>query len=194
MKQEVKFRQMAMENNPTYEEAFGTVPLKVKIRKLDPKAVIPKYAKAGDAGLDFVAITKEVSREQTIYGTGLAVEIPPGYVGLIFQRSSVRNYTMSLSNAVGVIDSGYRGELKAIFNHITDRTEIRQETRPFWDHKDELVGIGPKDFVVQAQKHYEVGDKIMQLVILPYPQVELVEAESLSETERGEGGWGSTGR
>lgn len=168
--------------------------MQVKVKKLHKDAVVPKYAKDGDAGLDLIAITKEVTREQTVYGTGLAVEIPPGYVGLIFQRSSIRNYTMSLSNAVGVIDSGYRGELKAIFNHILDRTEIKKETRAFWDNEDRLERFGPIELTVEACKHYEVGDKIMQLVIIPYPQIELVESESLSETVRGETGWGSSGR
>ena len=78
--------------------------MRVKIKKLKPNAIIPKYAKSGDAGLDLVAVSEEWNYEQTIvtYGTGLAVEIPEGYVGLLFPRSSVYKTTLQLSNSVGV--------------------------------------------------------------------------------------------
>mgnify|MGYP000532531676 CR=1 FL=1 len=139
----------------------------VKIEKLNPEAVIPTYAKDGDAGMDLVAIKKEdVSPTQVKYYTGLAMEIPYGYVGLIFPRSSVFKSGLSLSNAVGVIDSGYRGEIMAVFN---------------------------KKFGMNLT-NYEVGDRVAQIMILPYPQVEFVESDKLSETERGSGGFGSTGK
>ena len=138
----------------------------IKIKKLNVKAAVPVYAKPGDAGLDLVAVSKEVNGEQITYGTGLAMEIPEGHVGLVFPRSSIKNYSLSLSNAVGVIDSAYRGEIKAVFNTS----------------------------IVKPLTVYEVGDKVAQLLILPYPKVNFVESESLSETVRGEGGWGSTGK
>lgn len=141
--------------------------MKVRVKKLDPRAVIPSYAKPGDAGLDLTAISVEDKGEKVIYGTGLAVEIPEGYVGLIFPRSSIHKKNLSLSNSVGVIDSGYRGEIKFIFK------------------VDALVTNTPN--------FYEVGDRIGQLMIIPYPQIELEEAEELSQTARGEGGFGSTG-
>ncbi len=139
--------------------------IRVACKKLHSDAVIPQYAKPGDAGLDLVA-TQIISQDtqQVTYGTGLAVEIPEGYVGLIFPRSSIRKYELALSNSVGVIDSGYRGEIQATFN-----------TRYY----GEIV--------------YKKGDKIAQLVIIPYPQVELYESDELSESERGSGGFGSTG-
>lgn len=140
--------------------------MKVGIKKLHPDAVIPKYAKPGDAGLDLTAV--EIINDegfQVTYKTGLAFEIPLGYVGLLFPRSSVRNYQLSLSNAVGVVDSGYRGEIQFTFN--------------------KLGGI--------PSKKYEVGDRIGQLIIMPYPSIELVELDALSKTERGEGGFGSSG-
>lgn len=139
--------------------------IRVACKKLYSDAVIPQYAKPGDAGLDLVA-TQIISQDtqQVTYGTGLAVEIPEGYVGLIFPRSSIRKYELALSNSVGVIDSGYRGEIQATFN-----------TRYY----GEIV--------------YKKGDKIAQLVIIPYPQVELYESDELSESERGSGGFGSTG-
>lgn len=141
--------------------------MKVGIKKLHPNAAVPKYAKSGDAGLDLTAV--EIINDegfQVTYKTGLAFEIPLGYVGLLFPRSSIRNYQLSLSNAVGVVDSGYRGEIQFTFN--------------------KLAGI--------PSKKYEVGDRIGQLIILPYPSIELVELDNLSETERGEGGFGSSGK
>jgi dUTP pyrophosphatase len=139
--------------------------MKVKIKRLHKDAVIPSYAKHGDAGLDLVA-TSIISfdKEQVTYGTGIAIEIPEGFVGLIFPRSSIRKYEQYLSNSVGVIDSGYRGEIQATFN-----------SRYYADVK------------------YKVGDKIAQLLILPYPSVEFEETDELSSTERGEGGFGSSG-
>jgi dUTP pyrophosphatase len=140
--------------------------MQIKIKKLHNKAVIPKYAKTGDAGLDLVA-TEILNKDpfQITYGTGLAMEIPAGYVGLVFPRSSIRKYDLSLTNCVGVIDSGYRGEIQATFRR----------------HK----GVASTD--------YEVGDKIAQIIIVPYPSIEFIETDELSETERGTGGFGSSG-
>jgi dUTP pyrophosphatase len=138
--------------------------MKVKIKKLHPKAVIPNYAKAGDAGMDLV-ITSIINENalDISYGFGIAMEIPKGFVGLVFPRSSVRKTDLILSNSVGVIDSGYRGELQATFK----KTGL---------HK------------------YDIGDRGAQIMILPYPEVEFEEVEELSNTERGEGGFGSTGK
>lgn len=143
--------------------------LKVRFKKLHPSAVIPSYAKAGDAGLDLTAISQAWDSEKECFnfGTGLAVEIPEGYVGLIFPRSSICKLPLSLSNSVGVIDSGYRGEIRFLFRP--------QVTRP------------------ELQRTYELGDRVGQLVILPYPAVDVVEAEELSDTARGTGGFGSSG-
>jgi dUTP pyrophosphatase len=139
--------------------------MKVKIKRLHKDAVIPKYAKPGDAGLDLVAANIiSFDKEQVVYGTGIAVEIPEGYVGLVFPRSSIRKYEQYLSNSVGVIDSGYRGEIQATFN-----------SRFYADVK------------------YKVGDKIAQLIIMPYPHIDFEEVNELSESERADGGHGSTG-
>lgn len=137
--------------------------MKVKIKKLHPDAFIPKYAKAGDAGMDLTAVEMEREWNIVTYKTGLAVEIPEGHVGLLFPRSSVYKTSMVLSNCVGVIDSGYRGEIMMKFRST------------------------------ESNKAYEVGDRVGQLIILPYPQVEFEEVENLSSTERGSGGYGSTG-
>jgi dUTP pyrophosphatase len=151
--------------------------MQVRVKKLHPDAVIPSYAKAGDAGMDMVAISADISKDGLFieYGTGIAVEIPEGYVGLMFPRSSLSKTTMVLSNHVGVIDSGYRGEIKFRFKDLN----MQQEFDGQW-YGDETV--------------YEVGNKIGQLVILPYPQIELVETDELNESERGEGGFGSSGK
>jgi dUTP pyrophosphatase len=141
--------------------------MKVKIKKLSTDAVIPTYAKSGDAGMDLIA-TSIINEEvfQITYGLGIALEIPEGFVGLIFPRSSVRKTDLSLTNSVGVVDSGYRGELQATFRK----------------HK----GV--------ASSKYEVGDRICQIMIIPHPTIEFEQVDELTNTERGEGGFGSTGK
>ena len=141
--------------------------MQVKIKKLNPNAVIPTYAKPGDGGMDLVAtsITSNTTFDIT-YGMGIALEIPEGYVGLIFPRSSIRKYDLLLSNCVGVCDSGYRGELQATFKKTNGLDSLS----------------------------YKVGDRIAQIMIVPYPQIQFEEVEELSNTERGEGGFGSTGK
>ncbi len=140
--------------------------MQVKFKKLHNNAVIPSYATAGDAGLDMVAVDLLDYTEQVVYMTGIAVEIPEGHVGLLFPRSSIRKYQLSLSNSVGVIDSGYRGEVQFTFNKTA----------------------GP------ASYKYKIGERIGQLMIIPYPIIEAVEVNELSDSERGEGGFGSTGK
>ena len=147
--------------------------MKVKIKKLNESAVIPKYSKAGDAGMDLVATSKETDKYGNIvYGTGLAFEIPKGYVGLLFPRSSISKYDMNLTNSTGVLDSGYRGEVFFKFKRPSRFTNDFNDTCAV----------------------YNVGDRIGQIIILPYPQIEFEEVEELSETDRGTGGFGSTGK
>lgn len=147
--------------------------MEVKIKRLCDDASIPQYAHATDAGMDLVATSYEYNEELHchVYGTGIAVEIPEGYVGYIFPRSSNRKTESYLTNHVGVIDSGYRGEIMASF-----------KTRDFKEGE-----------IQQLYKPYEVGDKIAQLIIMPYPKVEFTEVAELSSSDRGEGGHGSTG-
>lgn len=140
--------------------------MKVKVKKLVENAVIPTYAKPGDAGLDLTATSVDIKGDKVTYGCGLAIEIPTGYVGLLFPRSSNAKKDLLLTNSVGVIDSGYRGEVTAVF--------------VIYDDKEESI--------------YKVGERFAQLVILPYPEIELEEAEELSVTERGSKGYGSTGK
>jgi len=146
--------------------------MKIKIKKLNPNAIIPAYAKTGDAGMDLVAtsILSNTTFDITC-GMGIALEIPEGFVGLIFPRSSIRKTDLALTNCVGVIDSGYRGELQATFKKVYGKNDVRID-----------------------ETDYKVGDRIAQIIILPYPQIEFTEVEELSNTERGDGGFGSTGK
>lgn len=142
--------------------------MQVRVKKLHEDAVIPAYGKPGDAGLDLTATSIEKdSYGNVVYGTGLAIEIPEGYVGLIFPRSSNSKTDLYLTNHVGVVDSGYRGEI--MFKFRANPSLINAVI-------------------------YQVGDRVGQLIIIPYPQIELVEATELSDSERGEGGFGSTGK
>ena len=144
--------------------------MQVRIKKLSTEAVIPTYAKVGDAGMDMVA-TKIINEtlDSITYGTDIAMEIPEGFVGLVFPRSSIRKTHLHLSNSVGVIDSGYRGEIQATFKKIQ--------------------GISNN-----ALDNYKVGDRIFQLMIIPHPTIQFQEVDELTTTERGEGGFGSTGK
>lgn len=160
----------------------------LKFKKLNSNAVLPVRAKEGDAGLDLVAVSVEhhdSSGEEggmyafTEYGTGLAVEIPSGYVGLLFPRSSVSKTCLGLANAVGVVDAGYRGEIKLRFK---------------LDGFGALLAYNHYSDSDPSPSVYKVGDKVGQLVIVPVVLPTPVLAEDLSSSERGEGGFGSTGK
>lgn len=152
--------------------------MKIKIKKLVDNAVIPSYAKEGDAGLDLTAIWGKGEDMYTEYGTGLSIEIPEGYVGLLFPRSSISNKTQMLSNSVGVIDSGYRGEIKLRFKYDALLQE-RWEKETGRDMETELM--------------YQPGERVGQLIIVPYPKIEFEEVFDLAMSERGVDGYGSTG-
>ncbi len=138
----------------------------LKIKKLNESAETPSYACPGDAGLDLKAVTVSVSEDYIEYGTGLAIEIPYGFAAFIFPRSSISNYSLILANSVGVVDSGYRGELKIRFKKIGDKDKI-----------------------------YNLGDKVAQLVLMPIAIATSIEVvEELTPTNRGIGGFGHTGK
>lgn len=146
--------------------------LVVNIKLLNDSAVLPTYAKDGDAGMDLVVTSVEYDKSLNcyVYHTGISIEIPEGYVGYIFPRSSNRKTQCYLTNSVGVIDSGYRGEILVCFKDVNQSLEVSPTFAP-----------------------YKVGDRCAQLVIMPYPKVEFNVVDTLSETERGEGGYGHTG-
>lgn len=141
--------------------------LNVRCKKLHPEAVIPQYAKPGDAGMDLTCVELEIKSDgRYVYDTGLAFEIPEGYVGLVFPRSSVSKKNLMLSNSVGVIDSGYRGPVKAVFKATCQNPE-----------------------------RYSPGDRCCQIIVMPIPVINFEDVGNgqLTESDRGSGGFGSTG-
>lgn len=176
-------------------------PLRVQIKKLADNAVIPTYAHDTDAGMDLYATSVYEDKETgaMVYGTGISVAIPKGYVGLIFPRSSVVNTFTYLSNAVGVIDSGYRGEIMAKFRAC----HAAVTPHKFWERIKYLVlggegrqiGTGvDTNYMYLNSGMYHVGDRIGQLIIMPYPKVAFEEVDELPKSDRGTGGYGSTGK
>ncbi len=148
--------------------------LEVKIKKLHKEAVIPTYAKYGDAGMDLTAISKSYDEHgNVVYGTGLAFEIPKGYVGYVFPRSSNAKKDLILSNSVGVIDSGYRGEVMFKF----------KPSDYFAINRNDVFGDG---------EIYKIGERIGQIIIMPYPEINFIEVDNLSNSDRGIGGFGSS--
>lgn len=144
--------------------------LSIKFKRLQPDAWAPEYSSEGAAGLDLrcTSLYYDSERDYIEYGTGVAVAIPEGHVGLLFPRSSISKTPHSLCNSVGVIDADYRGEVMLRF---------RNSSRSDADYNA-----------------YTYGDKVGQLVVMPIPQVTLEEVEDLDDTDRGSGGFGSTGR
>ncbi len=144
--------------------------LTVRIKKLLPDAKLPAYGSESAAGADLYALTEAPLRigpgETAVVHTGLAAEIPAGFVGLIYARSGLATKKgLAPANKVGVIDADYRGEIRvALHNH----SKYEQSVEPF--------------------------ERVAQLVIAPYVAAAYEEAEELSETVRGEGGFGSTGK
>ena len=147
--------------------------MKVRIKKLYKDSILPTKAHATDAGFDLYA--HNVMRDNQanlVYTTGVAMEIPQGYVGLIFPRSSISRKDLILTNCVGVIDSGYRGEISFKFKRVN-----------FVEQQDGLL-----------ENDYLKGERIGQIIIMPYPEIEFVEVDELSDSERGDGGYGSSGK
>lgn len=143
--------------------------MEIKFKKLSETAVMPKRAHATDAGIDLTVsrITQEINecgQLIIVYHSDIAVEIPEGYVGLLFARSSIANKSIVPTNCVGVIDAGYRGDIMSKMRSTTD--------------------------VVPAI--YKTGERFAQLVIMPLLNYDIVEAEELADSDRGEGGYGST--
>lgn len=142
--------------------------MRIEFRKLDPAAALPRRARDGDAGLDLAANADLVlgPGERGLVPTGLAVAIPDGYAGLVLPRSGLASRRgLTLANAPGLIDAGYRGEVTL-----------------------SVVNLDPRE-KVEIQR----GDRIAQLVVVPFAQAEPVLVEDLPETSRGVGGFGSSG-
>lgn len=144
--------------------------MEVNIKRLKDKSVLPVKAHKSDACFDLTceSITTEIGEDGQlviVYHSGIAIELPDNYTALVFPRSSLSKKSMFLTNGVGVIDSGYRGEILAKFKTNTN--------------------------VVPAV--YKEGERFAQLIILPYPSIDFNEVSELSESDRNDGGFGSTG-
>ena len=157
--------------------------VRLGFKKLDPNAQLPKYAHEGDAGMDVFAL-KDATLEcfvPTLIRTGIAAEIPDGYEIQVRSRSGLALKGVCVWNAPGTVDSKYRGEICVILMYINNSEKLIKE-------KD--------GYRLEWQRKYEVkaGDKIAQLVLAPVTFAEPYEVQELSETDRGAGGFGSTGR
>ena len=138
--------------------------MEIKIKKLYPDSKIPTKGTEYSAGFDMYARDMETKGAYIVYKTGIALEIPIGYCGLCIPRSSIREKPLILCNSIGLIDCDFRGEISFSFKKISYGNNI-----------------------------YEIGDRIGQLVIIPYPNISFVESDTLSKTIRDTNGHGSTG-
>ena len=165
--------------------------MQIKFHKTHPAAVIPTRGSAGAAGFDLTAVSIRRAGDLYIYDTGIALEIPPGYFGAVYPRSSIFFTGLELTNGVGVIDCDFRASISAIFREIPgDRTARRLALHSLYPGKTHMM------------TPYKPGDRIAQLIIQPclplagvgFDAVDFVEVDELSETVRGTGAYGSTGR
>lgn len=139
--------------------------MELKIKKFTATAVMPFYATDGSAAFDLTVDRRDVTElGQVKVYFGVGFEIPEGYVGIIAPRSSVCNTAFSLANSIGVIDSDYRNEVSAVFD------------------------------IVRGGSQYEIGKQAAQMIIMPFVSCNIVEVSELNKTDRGEGGYGSTGK
>ena len=140
--------------------------MKVNVKKLHPDATLPTYAHLGDAGMDFFALERTVitPNERVVVKTGISMEIPEGYVGLLWDKSGI-SFKHGLKTIGGVIDAGYRGEVGIAITNISDQAYT-----------------------------FEAGHKIAQMLIQKVEHVDIVEVAELTDTPRGKNGFGSTGK
>lgn len=152
--------------------------MEIRFKKLVPEAQTPYRKIDIDAGFDLYATSIVETSEYIQYNTGIAVEIPEGYVGLVFPRSSVTKYDLMLKNSVGVIDASYRGEIMC----------------RFYGTKTINYNVGNKSATIYGDNKFNVGDRVAQIVFMELPKITLIETEELSDTQRGSGGFGHTGK
>ncbi|QDX91092.1 deoxyuridine 5'-triphosphate nucleotidohydrolase (plasmid) [Brevibacillus laterosporus] len=169
--------------------------MQVKIKKLHPDAVIPTYATIGSAGFDLVAVEETIIEpgETMKIPLGLAFEIPEGYELQIRPRSGVSLRTkLRQSNSIGTIDSDYRGEVCGMFDNINEYSDSAT-CYCFNIAGDEIYVPNGRGFLPSGSYIIRKGDRVAQGVIAPVIQASFVESEKLSDTQRGTGGFGSTG-
>ena len=165
-------------------QQVATPNVTVKFNKLRPDAVKPIKAHPTDAGYDLTATSRVVDNlGNVVYGFGLAFEIPVGYVGLLCPRSSICDTDLTMTGSIGIIDCDYRGEVTMKFRP----TPILQaESRRGAD-----LGFA---YLKDAPTLYQLRERIGQLIIIPIPSISFIESDTLSETDRGTGGYGSSGK
>lgn len=169
--------------------------MEVKFKKLSDKAVMPTKAHPTDTGFDMVATAINHTEDYIEYKTDIAIQLPKGYCALLFPRSSNSKKDLLLANSVGLVDEGYIGEIRFRFKRIL--MPVMQEVMmvpPTGDilkdaqNTRKIPGLAYRDDFI-----YKVGDKIGQLVIMPIPEITLVETDELTETDRGDTGFGASG-
>ena len=169
--------------------------MEVKFKKLSENAVIPTKAHPTDVGFDLTATKVNITEDYVEYETGIALQLPVGYFAFIVPRSSNSKKDLLLANSVGTIDQAYTGELKFRFKRVL--MPVMQEVMvapPTGDVlKDAQNTRKVPDLAYRDDHIYKVGDKVGQLIILPYPEINLVETDELYETDRGDAGFGSSG-
>lgn len=158
----------------------------IRFKKLHPDAVTPAYSRDGDAAVDLTAVSLHNDELGfLVYDTGIAVEIPQGYVGILYPRSGISKTDLMLSNSVGIIDSNYRGSLQFKFttNHVGS-TKM---------HHNAIVSLTGHDSVLANFNIFNVGDRIGQLILHKIPEMSFVEVSELTPSNRGAAGFGSSG-
>lgn len=165
--------------------------MEIRYKKLTPEAKTPFKVINIDAGFDLYAIWKKETDKYFEYGTGLAFEIPEGYVGLIFPRSSITKYDLMLKNSVGVIDASYRGEI--MFRFIKAHNDLIVESKDS-QSIDTEDWVNANHIAFRKPDYYDVEDRVGQIIFIEIPKISLIESDELSDTERGSGGYGHTGK
>jgi dUTP pyrophosphatase len=169
--------------------------ISVKIKRLHPDAVIPRYAHEGDSGFDLVAVEDVIIEpgETKLVRTGLAFELPPGYEIQVRPRSGISLKT-KLRIVLGTVDSGYRGEIGVIVDNIRS-LPLDEDNEVYLTSELETIDGDYVKRGIYADGTYIIrkGDRIAQAVIKPVEQAHFVEVDELDDSERGEGGFGSSG-
>ncbi|TQR29409.1 dUTP diphosphatase [Brevibacillus brevis] len=170
----------------------------IKVKRLHPDAVIPAYAKNGDAGFDFVAVEDTIIQpgESAKIPTGLAMEVPEGYEIQVRPRSGIGAKTkLRISNAPGTIDSGFRGEIGVLFDNTNKRPEklTKDNTGSFMGKSLDNEVVRTKTSCIEGAYVIKKGDRIAQGVLAKVPKAEFEVVDELSQSERGTGGFGHTG-
>jgi dUTP pyrophosphatase len=162
----------------------------IKFKLLHPDAKLPVRAHDTDACFDVVAVSRFIDQGYIKYGLGFATEIPAGWAGYIYPRSSISNTDLALCNSIAIIDSDYRGEWQARFRYLPQMIKAGFSYNGNPDADEYNITMMERHAYARL---YQVGDRIAQIRFAPLPAYELMLADELNDTQRGGGGFGSTG-